>query len=431
MPRQPLQVRLDAPPGWDEARLTAALRETGLGAVLLLHVALGAVLAASEPVTLALDELLRTLGRPPQSRREREAGRRRFAAELQLIGALAIFGRRTGTYRDRKTREPLDLAIREPLLQVRDGDGDPETVTLAAGPWLARFRGNRSVLSNFGDVRRLANLPGRQAGGAWAQSIGLALQQRWREQATHAERHTARDGTQNLRFRPFTRRELLTLFRPEQVAAACGCPALFVTCEMEPLTLLRRVIARVTQTFLDRLLRGELAPEALRALAGRTIAAAPELLLLDATAAPALPDLLLDAAAVARGKAPHLLLVIDSVHTWAQMQHAGLPEYEALNQAILDLQSLAHALSCPILASWERNRASMQSGGLSAGAGTRKIEYSSETVLDLTRPAEALPDLRGEVTVTLTLAKNRHGLAGAVIPLRYHGAWQQFREAAG
>ncbi|HZU78107.1 MAG TPA: DnaB-like helicase C-terminal domain-containing protein, partial [Dehalococcoidia bacterium] len=33
-----------------------------------------------------------------------------------------------------------------------------------------------------------------------------------------------------------------------QAAASCGCPALFVTCEMSPLELFRRHTARVTNT---------------------------------------------------------------------------------------------------------------------------------------------------------------------------------------
>jgi hypothetical protein len=218
VPDQPLQVHLAAPPGWDERRLSTALRAAGLGAVLLLHVGLGAVLAAAEPVTLELDVLLRAVGRYRNGRQEREAERQRLAEHLQLIGALAICGRRDGTFRDRQTRAPLDLPIREPLLQVlalEGGAAAPEQVTLAAGPWLARFRGNHRVLATFGEVGCLAELPGRQAGGAWAQSLGLALQQRWREQATYAQRQRGPDGSISLRFRPFRRRELLTLFRPD------------------------------------------------------------------------------------------------------------------------------------------------------------------------------------------------------------------------
>src|SRR5918997_1542382 len=45
-----------------------------------------------------------------------------------------------------------------------------------------------------------------------------------------------------------------------QVAATCGFPALFVSCEMSALELLRRHTARVTSTYLGRLKSGELGP---------------------------------------------------------------------------------------------------------------------------------------------------------------------------
>ena len=86
-------------------------------------------------------------------------------------------------------------------------------------------------------------------------------------------------------------------------------------------------------------------------------------------------------------------------------------------------------LTCPILAVAERNRASMQSGGISAGAGSRKLEYTPESVWDLQRDPDAAPDAQGEVPVTLRLVKNRNGAAGRKIPLRFHGGLQRFREA--
>ena len=45
-----------------------------------------------------------------------------------------------------------------------------------------------------------------------------------------------------------------------QIAATSGCPALLVTCEMQPLEIFRRHTARATGTFLQRLKSGELRP---------------------------------------------------------------------------------------------------------------------------------------------------------------------------
>lgn len=213
-----------------------------------------------------------------------------------------------------------------------------------------------------------------------------------------------------------------------QVAGTCKTPALFVSCEMAPVELLRRHTARTTNTYLGRLKSGELARPDAEKLAYQGVATAPDLALVDATRAAAPIQTLHDMTLITRGASSHVLIVIDSLHSWALRLASGLPEYEALNMAISDLQSLAHTLKCPILAISERNRDSMKTGGLNAGAGTRKIEYSGETVLDLHREQEAKEDGSGEVPVKLTLSKNRHGTAGKPIEMSFHGALQRFKE---
>ena len=105
-----------------------------------------------------------------------------------------------------------------------------------------------------------------------------------------------------------------------QVAAECGFPALYVTCEMAPLELLRRITARVTQTFLDDLRSGTLTPEDSDAKLMTAIDAVPNLALVDA--APGIRGAGLPAGG-SRGVTPraetrHVLLVIDSAHSWAK-----------------------------------------------------------------------------------------------------------------
>jgi len=216
-----------------------------------------------------------------------------------------------------------------------------------------------------------------------------------------------------------------------QIAADARCPALFVTCEMAPAELLRRHTARTTQTYLGRLKSGEISGADAEALALRAIDAAPDLAFVDATRAAATPAYLQECAQIIRRDAKHFLLVIDSLHTWTQStaSETGASEYEALNAAIRALQMLAANLSCPLLMISERNRDSMKSGGLNAGAGTRKIEYQGETVIDLERKSDAQENGVGEVEIVLKLAKNRHGSIGKPIPLKFHGALQRFSEA--
>ena len=214
-----------------------------------------------------------------------------------------------------------------------------------------------------------------------------------------------------------------------QIAAACSSPALYVTCEMATLELLRRVVARTTSTFLGKLRTGELAPAAMLALAERAVATARDLVLADATLAPATSEFLYTSAEVVKGPSDHVLLVVDSIHTWAESVAPESPEYDALNVGLASLRAIAARLSCPILVIAERNRLSMAKGGLSAGAGTRKLEYGAEAVLDLARDEDAREDAMGEIDVTLKIAKNRNGPPGRKIPLKFHGALQRFREA--
>lgn len=216
-----------------------------------------------------------------------------------------------------------------------------------------------------------------------------------------------------------------------QIAASCCCPAVYVSCEMSPVELLRRHTARITKTFLEDLKSGTLRPDDAVTRAMRAIEAAPQLAFVDATQAAAPPDYVLECAHIVKGRASHLLIVIDSLHTWTQtLALSGVAsEYEVLNAGIRSLQILASRLACPVLMICERNRDSIKSGGVNAGAGTRKIEYQGESVLDLDRKTETLPDGAGEVEVSLKLAKNRHGAAGKAIRLRFHGAFQRFEEA--
>jgi replicative DNA helicase len=225
-----------------------------------------------------------------------------------------------------------------------------------------------------------------------------------------------------------------------QIAASAACPALFVTTEMGPAELFRRHMARVTSTFLGRLRSGELSPDAFAGLAEKAAAAAPMLAFLDATRAYADADLLRELSTLWRDRhegADHLLLVVDSLHSWtngAPSSYDAGTEYEKLNAAVTILQRLGLELNAAVLAVVERNRASMDSASQSAGAGTRRIEYGAETVLAIQREHEGnekhewKPDAAGEYSVHLKVAKNRNGATGPKCSLRFHGALQVFRE---
>lgn len=217
-----------------------------------------------------------------------------------------------------------------------------------------------------------------------------------------------------------------------QVAATCGFPALYVTCEMAPSELLKRHTARVTETYLGRLKSGEMSGERVEAFARRALEAAPDICLLDATRAPASPTHVAECARIAKGEASHVLILVDSLQSWTEMMAPeGAGEYDTINAGILALRKLAHEMRCPILFLSERNREGNKKpggGGLNSGAGTRKIEYSTETVFDLDRDMEEGANGSDEFKIKLKIAKNRHGSVGVQIPLLFNGALQRFRE---
>ncbi len=217
-----------------------------------------------------------------------------------------------------------------------------------------------------------------------------------------------------------------------QIAATCGCPCLYLTVEMPPLELLRRITARVTGTFLGKFKTGELPPAKSSELVRQAVAATPLLALLDGTSAYATPIALLAAGEATRTLFPatsHLLVVVDSLHSWAAGAGSNAAEYDRLGEHLVALKQIAARLKAPVLVISERNRQSMERGGLSAGAGHRGIEYGAETVFDLDCDKDAT-EHDGEMDVTLKLQKNRHGARGKKVSLLFHGALQRFRTAS-
>lgn len=210
-----------------------------------------------------------------------------------------------------------------------------------------------------------------------------------------------------------------------QIATMAQHPAVFVSCEMGALELLRRLVARVTETYLGKLKSGEIDPAQARRLAERAIAAAPHTYLVDATRVYARPDYLLEVATLAKGAHSEFLLVLDSLHAWVEMVPADASEYELINAGLAQLRQLAHVLACPVLVIAERSRAAMKDGGLNASAGSRRFEYGSESVIGMDRKSSAGD---GVTLVELVLDKNRHGASGKKLKFRFLGAVQRFEE---
>jgi replicative DNA helicase len=215
-----------------------------------------------------------------------------------------------------------------------------------------------------------------------------------------------------------------------QVAAGCGCPAVYVSCEMSPVELLLRHTARETGTFLDTLKHGSLDADAVVALAETAIAKLSQLYLVDAIQTYLTPGQLLRYAEAARGPAPHVLVVVDSIHSWAERAVLPWTEYENLNAHLAKLRQIAGQLGCAVLGVAERNRAAMSAGGLSASAGSRKFEYGAETVLGITADTSpgAGPLPAGQKALVVSIEKNRHGSAGGTVAVVFNGALMRFAQ---
>lgn len=223
-----------------------------------------------------------------------------------------------------------------------------------------------------------------------------------------------------------------------QLASCCTFPALMVSCEMSLIEILRRITARVTGTYLGKFKDGELAPDVSRDLVRKAVSTCPVLGLLDGTRdyIPAFAGEndevnIYDAAVALRKDSPHVVVVVDSLHSWAEGGPGATSEYERLNAALASLRALAAELSAPVIVVTERNREAIRTGGVSAGAGTRRIEYSAESVieLDVNDSAPGAKPGKDEKKVVLKLSKNRNGHVNQPVSLLFHGGFQRYREA--
>lgn len=184
-------------------------------------------------VTTSLDSIIESIGRGTDARRstkERAKWRAKVWRWMLLFHSLAVIGARPGTWREprdgdkpRKKIDPGKLYSRDAMLQIIgqrateqgtfDNSAPPKEITFVAGAWVNQWRGNREMLSDFGNVRTIASIPRGKPSGAWAACIGFALHQKWREQAASAPVSRITKGDKKVitqKFRPFTRRVLLT-----------------------------------------------------------------------------------------------------------------------------------------------------------------------------------------------------------------------------
>lgn len=212
----------------DNASLRGELAETGHDGIAVLFNAIGLVLhSESGHVDVEIDDLIARVGIDPRSKAERSAARLKVWRILTILGATRVIGARRKFIRDRVTGKTVHIESGDPLLSVSawmrvgaqqafDAGVAPLAVTIASSPWLSQWRGNRAALQDFGNLLAISEIPIGKPSGAWARAVGWALQQLWREEATHSARfgRAGDDHRRTSRFRAFTRRELLEFFPP-------------------------------------------------------------------------------------------------------------------------------------------------------------------------------------------------------------------------
>jgi hypothetical protein len=104
-----------------------------------------------------------------------------------------------------------------------------------------------------------------------------------------------------------------------------------------------------------------------------------------------------------------------------------MTDYDAINASLGVAAEIAAESRCPLVLIAHRNRAGQDKGGMHAAKGSGDIEYAVETLIDLEPEKDARPDQNGEIGVTARLVKNRHGIAGASVSLKFSGRLQEFR----
>lgn len=196
-----------------------------------------------------------------------------------------------------------------------------------------------------------------------------------------------------------------------QMASQCKAPAVFVTCELQPTTVLERLIACTTNTNIIHLESGEMNPRDVYTLLQRVAKHCPDFWIADGTSRYISHENIQNLVYAARGGSEgHCFVVIDSLHSWAgssiETSSRQATEYELLSEHLNYTKQVASVCRVPVLLMSERNRESKGTPSQHAAKGHGGIEYAAETMLDLTVEEEGL---NGIASVNLWIEKNRHG----------------------
>lgn len=213
-----------------------------------------------------------------------------------------------------------------------------------------------------------------------------------------------------------------------QMAIRCGIPALYVSLEMSARQILRRAMAHVTGHFVSRY-RREPNPDTVTEHMAQLAKVAPWFAVTEDAASSISQARELKAAA----KAPHVLLIVDSLQIFASLTSDLPSEYEQVSETMQKFRVLGDDDFVTILLSQTNRLGRSMSGGTSmeSAAGGHKIEHLAETYIGL-RPGEATIDVPDHADVVMVdVRKNREGRTADeqnAIPLLMYGGEVKFVE---
>lgn len=179
-------------------------------------------------VDLELNDLIKAIGLDPRTSAQRMEFRSILWDCLKIFAQTEATGEIGGTFKDDsgkvvnlRLEKSVPIAItgsQYPREMRLDKSEVPDAVSFVAGNFFDRNRGNRKLLTDFGNLSQLAEIPTRQPSGRWARSIGLTLCQFWRQQSASATLRRVGDGDDRhvtAEFRLVTRREIFDWMPPQ------------------------------------------------------------------------------------------------------------------------------------------------------------------------------------------------------------------------
>jgi hypothetical protein len=151
------------------------------------------------------------------SEQKAKASRAQVWNDAEFLSRISIRSRRKGKYRVQgRNRDVIEISTDESLFRISEyavlasDPGDRVRMIIEPRGLIKAYAKNKSILQEFGSLNITTNIQPGKPSGMLARSIHDTLVQHWREGASHYQIGDNGDGHREvIRYKPFTRRELL------------------------------------------------------------------------------------------------------------------------------------------------------------------------------------------------------------------------------